>query len=132
MGFTETFLDKSKPAELSGYVQIARLDRRTGEKCGGIILFAKKGFDHAIVHVGDSEKHERSWFVVRLTAVPFFSGYGIVGRLLARQHPSMRCMKNLNASVKAPFKRLLWATSTSTKSVGSNTQTAALWKDANC
>ena len=26
VGFTDTFLDKSKPAELSGYVQIARLE----------------------------------------------------------------------------------------------------------
>ena len=64
VGFTETFLAKTKPAELSGYVQIACLDRQTGEKCGGIMLFAKKGFDNAIVHVGDSEAHERSWFVV--------------------------------------------------------------------
>ena len=64
VGFTVTFLDKSKPAELNGYVQISRLDRRTGEKCGGIILFAKQGSEHAIVHVGDSEEHERSWFVI--------------------------------------------------------------------
>ena len=64
VGFTETFLDKSKPAELDGYIQVARLDRRTGEKQGGIILFARQGFENSIVHVGDSDVHERSWFVV--------------------------------------------------------------------
>ncbi len=64
VGFTETFLDPSKSASLAGYTQIARLDRRTGEKQGGIILFAKQGFENSIVHVGDSKVHERSWFVV--------------------------------------------------------------------
>ena len=71
MGFTETFLEKSKPAELSGFVQIAHMDRRIGEKCGCIILFAKQSFDHAIIHVGDSEKYERSLFVVRSGMCPF-------------------------------------------------------------
>ena len=64
VGFTETFLDPSKPCALEGYVQIARLDRRTGEQQGGIVLFAKIGFENSIVHVGDSAVHERSWFVV--------------------------------------------------------------------
>ena len=64
VGFTETFLDPSKPFSLEGYVQIARLDRRTGETQGGIALFAKAGFENSIVHVGDSKVHERSWFVV--------------------------------------------------------------------
>ena len=64
VGFTETFLDPSKPFSLQGYVQIARLDRRTGETQGGIILFARLGFENSIVHVGDSKTHERSWFVV--------------------------------------------------------------------
>ncbi len=64
IGFTETFLDKSKPSDVEGYVEIARLDRRTGEKQGGIILYAKWGFEGSIVHVGDSDVHERSWFVL--------------------------------------------------------------------
>ncbi len=64
VGFTETFLDPSKHFSLKGYVQIARLDRRTGESQGGIILFAKLGFENSIVHIGDSKVHERSWFVV--------------------------------------------------------------------
>ena len=64
VGFTETFLDPSKPFSLKGYVQIARLDRRTGETQGGIVLFAKIGFEKSIVHIGDSKVHERSWFVV--------------------------------------------------------------------
>ena len=62
--FTETFLDKSKAFMLPGYIEIARLDRRTGERQGGIIMFAKVGFETAIVHVGDSSIHERSWFVI--------------------------------------------------------------------
>ena len=32
VGFTETFLDKSKSAELHGYIQVARLNRRTGTR----------------------------------------------------------------------------------------------------
>ncbi len=64
VAFTETFLDKAKPAEIPGYVQIARLDRRTGERQGGIILFARVGFEKSIVHVGDSDVHERSFFIV--------------------------------------------------------------------
>ena len=64
MGFTETFLDKAKSAELSGYIQVARLDRRIGEQGGGIILFAKRCFENSIVHIGDSAAHERSWFII--------------------------------------------------------------------
>ena len=64
VGFTETFLDPSKKPSLDGYVEVARLDRRTGEKQGGIILYAKIGFENSVVHVGDSKTHERSWFIV--------------------------------------------------------------------
>ena len=64
VGFTETFLDKSRSADLQGYIQVARLDRRTGEQGGGIILFAKSCFENTIVHIGGSAAHERSWFII--------------------------------------------------------------------
>ena len=38
IAFTETFLDKAKYPKLDGYVEVSRLDRRTGESQGGIIF----------------------------------------------------------------------------------------------
>ncbi len=74
IGFTETFLDQGKHAELHGYVQVSRLDRRTGEKQGGVILFARKGFEKGIVHVGDSNVHERAWYIVHSERGPILLG----------------------------------------------------------
>ena len=74
VAFTETFLDRAKPASLAGYELVSRLDRRTGEKQGGIILFAKKGFEKNIVHVGDSAVHERSWHIVHSERGPILIG----------------------------------------------------------
>ncbi len=70
VGFTESFLDPSKPAHLDGYVLIARLDRRTGERQGGILLFARQGFENSVVHIGNSAVHERSWFIVHTDRGP--------------------------------------------------------------
>ena len=64
VGFTETFLDPSKTPSLDGYVEVARLDRRSGERQGGILLYARRGFENSVVHVGNSKIHERSWFLV--------------------------------------------------------------------
>ena len=76
--FTETFLKyggkKAPQVSLAGYVQVARLDRRTGESQGGIILFVKQGFEQSIVHVGNSEAHERSWFIVHSDQGPILLG----------------------------------------------------------
>ena len=44
--------------QLAGYTQVARLDRRTGQSQGGIILFVKRGFEQSIVHIGDYEVHK--------------------------------------------------------------------------
>ena len=74
VAFTETFLDKAKPAELHGYIQVSRLDRRTGEKQGGIIFFVKEGYEKNIVHVGDSDVHERAWYVVHSERGPVLIG----------------------------------------------------------
>lgn len=77
-GFTETFLKYGgkNPPEVSvaGYVQIARLDRRTDESQGGIILFARAGFEQNIVHVGDSDVFERSWFIIHSDRGPILLG----------------------------------------------------------
>ena len=74
IAFTETFLDKAKSPNLHGYVQVSRLDRRTGEKQGGIILYAKEGFEKNIVHVGDSEVHERAWYIIHSDRGPVLFG----------------------------------------------------------
>ena len=74
IAFTETFLDKAKSPNLHGYVQVSRLDRRTGEKQGGIIFFAKEGFEKNIVHVGDSDVHERAWYIVHSERGPILFG----------------------------------------------------------
>ena len=62
VGITETFLDASTTSILlSGYVLVSKLDRRVGfEKSGGIALFTQENFVDSIVHVADSEVHERS------------------------------------------------------------------------
>ena len=74
IAFTETFLDKAKYPKLDGYVEVSRLDRRTGESQGGIIFYAKKGFEKTIVHVGDSEEHERAWYIVHSDRGPILVG----------------------------------------------------------
>ena len=50
----ETFLPGEgvvKHVDLKGYVKISRLDRRDGSGWGGILLFAKRGYEDYIVHV---------------------------------------------------------------------------------
>ena len=45
---------------LQGYSLVSRLDRRDLSGWGGVALFAKTGFEHCIVHIGDSDATERS------------------------------------------------------------------------
>ena len=59
VAFTQTFLDNAKLAKLDGYIEVSRLERRTGETQGCIFFYAKKTVEKTIVHVGDSEEHER-------------------------------------------------------------------------
>lgn len=61
---TETFLDCASAPALPGYALVSRLDRRDGRKCGGIILFARLGFEANLVHVGDSPTFERSFHIL--------------------------------------------------------------------
>ena len=101
IGFTETFLDKAKVPILHGYTQVARLDRRTGEKQGGIILFAKVGFERGIVHLGDSEVHERSWFLLHSDRGPILLD-SIVGLHKARLNRLSPCTTKLASMTNRP------------------------------
>ena len=75
VGLTETFLDKSaKSLELHGYTLVSRLDRRNGQHCGGIALFARSDVAESIVHVGDSDLHERSWHMLHSDLGPILLG----------------------------------------------------------
>ena len=66
VGITETFWDAStKIVTLAGYELVSRLDRRIGHpKSGGIVLFVREEFTDRLVHVADSEIHERSWHIL--------------------------------------------------------------------
>ena len=67
VGLNETFFPGEgilKEVDLKGYTKVSRLDRRDGSGWGGIMLFAKEGYQDFIVHVGDSEAAERSWHIL--------------------------------------------------------------------
>ena len=74
VAFTETWLDKSfESIKLPGYVEVSRRDRGTSAH-GGVILFAKAGFENTIVHLGNSAVAERSWHVVHSNCGPLLLG----------------------------------------------------------
>ena len=69
----ETWLDRTcESICLSGYHLVSMLDRRVGMRLdrGGIILFARNGFELSIVHVENSDVDERSWFIVHADCGP--------------------------------------------------------------
>ena len=71
--FTETWLDKAlEELRLPGYVEVSRRDR--GSRSGGVMVFAKAGFENAIVHVGDSDVAERSWHIIHSNRGPILFG----------------------------------------------------------
>ena len=75
VALNETFLDSSVGcADLCDYALISRLDRRAGGSFGGICLFAKTCFASSVAHVGDSDKHERSWHILHCDAGPILVG----------------------------------------------------------
>ena len=74
---TETFLDRTVESIcISGYHLISRLDRREGIRLdrGGVALFARDGFELSIVHIGNSEKDERSWHIIHADSGPMLLG----------------------------------------------------------
>ena len=71
---TETWLnDELEIVNLSGYHRVSRLDRR-GAVRGGVAVFARKGYESSIVHVGDSEVDERSWHIIHANSGPILLG----------------------------------------------------------
>ena len=55
---------------LQGYSLVSRLDRRDLSGWGGVVLFAKTGFEHCIVHICDSDATERSWHILHTDRGP--------------------------------------------------------------
>ena len=49
---------------LHGYTLVSRLDRRTDQKGGGVMVWARSGQELNVVHVGDSKIAERSWHIL--------------------------------------------------------------------
>ena len=73
--FTETWLDKSlEEFRIPGYVEVSRQDRGRSSRGGGVMVFSKVGFEHAIVHVGDSSVAERSWHIIHSNRGPILFG----------------------------------------------------------
>ena len=71
---TETWLDQSfESISLPGYIEISRRDRGTSAH-GGVILFAKFGYENTIVHLGNSEVAERSWHIIHSVTGPLLFG----------------------------------------------------------
>ena len=73
IGLNETFLPGEgilKHVDIKGYVKVSRLDRRDYSGWGGILLYAKRGFEDTIVHVGDSSVAERSWHILHTDRRP--------------------------------------------------------------
>ena len=72
--FTETWLDQaSQQVSLAGYTQVSRKDRGSSAH-GGVIVFAKFGFENTIVHIGDSKVTERSWHIIHSNRGPLLVG----------------------------------------------------------
>ena len=75
IALTETWLDEStKDITISNYELVARLDRRDGRKCGGIALFVHSSCRGSVVHVADSDAHERLWAIVHSDHGPVLLG----------------------------------------------------------
>ena len=71
---TEIWLDQSfESISLFGYIEISRRDRGTSAH-GGVILFAKFGYENTIVHLGNSEVAERSWHIIHSVTGPLLFG----------------------------------------------------------
>ena len=68
----ETWLDKSiVEVPLEGYVCVARLDRRSGQKCGGVATYAREAIAPQIALMQDSPDAERQWLILHTNQGPF-------------------------------------------------------------
>ena len=61
---------------LISYHMVSKLDRRAGLRLDreGIAVFARNGFELAIVHVENSIVDERSWHIVHADCGPILPG----------------------------------------------------------
>ena len=74
VALTETWLDKSfESITLPGYVEVSRRDRGSSAH-GGVIVYAKFGYENTIVHLGNSTVAERSWHIIHSNRGPLLFG----------------------------------------------------------
>jgi len=68
----ETFLNDSiGNVELEGFVTVGRRDRRGGEKCGGVIVFARNDIASHVTLMEKSETSERMWLQMHSNIGPY-------------------------------------------------------------
>ena len=82
VAFTKTLLPGKRVMQdisLPVYVQVFRRDRSPNSGWGGVVLFARQGFENCIVHVRDSLVAERSWHILHTDRGPV--GFGLWYRL---------------------------------------------------
>ena len=71
----ETWLDKSiAEVPLEGYACVARLDRRSGQRCGGVATYAREAIAPQIAWMQDSKESERQWLIVHTNQGPLLLG----------------------------------------------------------
>ena len=71
----ETWLDKSiVEVPLEGYACVARLDRRSGHKCGGVATYAREAIAQQIAWMQDSKESERQWLILHTNQGPLLLG----------------------------------------------------------
>jgi hypothetical protein len=72
---TETWLDQSVGSfQIEGFECVGRLDRRGGQKCGGVATYARLKYAQKITLMESSECAERQWFLVHCNQGPILLG----------------------------------------------------------
>ena len=68
----ETFLDRSvEQVSMEGYAVVARRDRDTGQRCGGVLVLARQDIAQSVTLVCSSPTAERVWLLVHSDTGPF-------------------------------------------------------------
>ena len=75
VALTETFLDGSVQCpSIPGYIEIGRRDRGGLRQKGGVIMFVREDLVKYVVHLSNSENHERIWAVIHSDQGPILFG----------------------------------------------------------
>ena len=75
VGITESKLNNPvQEPVLHGYRLVSRRDRGGGSPGGGILMFAREGFEDTIVHIENSKEFEHTWHVIHSDRGPILAG----------------------------------------------------------